>query len=257
MKKRRQVIRELCNNNFSIPNVSMVTLTFDQANNPNKDFKDINTAHKEFDKFIRRINNHYDNFRYIATFSRQGNGNWHYHMLCNFNNKIKKETLNEIWKNGIVHIGHLKANSEFKATTDYIIENMNQSSNEVRGRRGYLASLNMEKEIVLTSWKPQDSKGFEEVYKEVSLKERRILYEARNHVGVQRVEEQRSNGDEIIDIIVKQELTQSLKDEGYEDLETIYTHLSSSARFSDRFTELVAATPKTTKPTPTKPKIGI
>ena len=244
MRKRRQVIKEVCNNNFDIPNVSMVTLTFDQASNPDKDFKDINITHKEFDKFIRRVNNRYDNFRYIATFSRQGNGNWHYHMLCNFNNKIKREAISQIWKNGIVHIGHLKSNGELKATTDYIIKNMNQSSNEVRGRRGYLYSLNMEREIVLASWKPQDSKEFEEVFKRVSAESRRVLYETTNHVGVQRVDEQRANGDEVIDIIMKQDLTQSLKEKGYEDLETVYTHLTSTARFSDKFSELVAATPK-------------
>ena len=247
MKMRRQTIRELCNNNFETPNVAMVTLTFDQASHLDKDFKDIIIAHKEFDKFIRRIHNHYDDFRYIATFSRQRNGNWHYHMMCNFNNKINKKTISRIWKNGIVHITHLKDNDRFKTTIDYLIKNMNQSSDETRGRRGYLTSLNMEKEIEITSWKPQDTEEFQKAFEKVSAERRRILYETRNKVGVQRVEEHMENGDEVVDIIINQEITQTLKEMGYTELDTVYTYLSSSARFSDKFIKLVAATPKPTK----------
>ena len=63
MKKRRQEIREICWNNFDLPDVVMLTLTFDQKGNVEKNFAQLEDAHGEFKKFIQRVNSHYENIQ--------------------------------------------------------------------------------------------------------------------------------------------------------------------------------------------------
>ena len=93
MKQRRRVIEEMVYNSFEAGKMVMLTLTFDGRLQPEKQFSDIKTTHKEFKKFVQRVNDHYDNFRYVATFSRQKNGNWHYHMICNFGEEAAQDDL--------------------------------------------------------------------------------------------------------------------------------------------------------------------
>lgn len=61
MKQRRRVLEELCYNNFSVTEATMLTLTFAESPDTGKSFTDIAEAHHEFKKFIQRVNSHYDN----------------------------------------------------------------------------------------------------------------------------------------------------------------------------------------------------
>ena len=48
MKKRREKIKELCYNNFALPNVVMLTLTFDIQKSKEQNYTDLKKAHYEF-----------------------------------------------------------------------------------------------------------------------------------------------------------------------------------------------------------------
>lgn len=96
MKKRRKAIKELCWNNFEPGKVCMVTLTFD-SKDTEQQYTDYESAYSEFKRFIKRINSHYDGFRYLTTFSRQTNGNWHFHIMCNLGIQVSNSTIQSLW----------------------------------------------------------------------------------------------------------------------------------------------------------------
>ena len=96
-KRACRKIKALCTNNFNEDNVMIVTLTFDANKFPQKDFTDLKTAKAEFSKFIKRMNDHYDNFRHVTVYARQRNRNWHFHMLCNLDANTQQKFIKEIF----------------------------------------------------------------------------------------------------------------------------------------------------------------
>ena len=114
-RQRRETVKELAYNSFEYLNATMLTLTF------NRPMTDLTEAHKIFYRFIKRVNDHYDNFRYLATFSRQNNGNWHYHILTNFPAATKNDTISELWQNGYTYITYFDTQSKFDTSIKYII----------------------------------------------------------------------------------------------------------------------------------------
>ena len=247
MKQRRRVIEEMVYNSFEAGKMVMLTLTFDSRLQPEKKFSDIKTTHKEFKKFIQRVNDHYDNFRYVATFSRQSNGNWHYHMICNFPTTIAPGEVSKLWKNGSFYITQIETNSEMSTVIKYVIGNMNESTAELRGNHGYLCSKAIERDKVITSWREEQEAEYQQAFERLKTEKTKILYETRNHLGVRGERVDESTG-EIYSVTLRDEkLTNALKNAGYENLDTVYTHLSSAADFSDYFAPLQVATPKPKK----------
>ncbi|MCM1542123.1 MAG: hypothetical protein NC121_12810 [Blautia sp.] len=246
-KQRRKALRELCHNNFSGTGAVMLTLTF-ASTTPGKSFTDITAAHREFKKFIQRMNGHYDNFRYVATFSRQSNGNWHYHVLCNLGSQVKNAGITQLWKNGITHTTYVGDASLFKNVVGYLAKNMDGASGELKGKHGYLASKSLEKDKVVTSWRAEHDKDFDEAFERINNAPRKILYETRNHLGIRGKQVNTETGREFEVTIPGMELNPLLERAGYESWDTIYTHLTSHADFSDKFTPLVSATPRQGKP---------
>lgn len=244
MKKRRNVLEELCYNNFSMTEATMLTLTFAGSPDTGKSFTDIAEAHHEFKKFIQRVNSHYDNFKYAATFSRQSNGRWHYHVLCNFSHQVKNDEIRKLWKNGITHTTYVDSASLFRRVVNYLVENMNEVSGELNGKHGYLAAKSMEKDIIITSWREEHEKEFEKAFEKVNNAPRKILYETRNHLGIKGKQINEETGREFEVTIPDMEINSLLEQAGYESWDTVYTHLTSHADFSDRFSALTTATPK-------------
>lgn len=151
VKQRRSKFKTLAYINFMIPNVQFVTLTFDSRIFEGAD--DLNICHKAFRKFIKRIRNHYDNFRYLAVFSRQKNKHWHYHMICNFDETVSGKDIHKLWSYGIVHNTVLTRYDEFENKLSYCIDNMEQVAwDELQGEKGYLNSQGLQNKIVLRSW---------------------------------------------------------------------------------------------------------
>lgn len=242
MKKRRQDVKEICWNNFDLPNVVMLTLTFDQENNKEKNFTHIEEAHHEFKKFIQRVNSHYQDFRYIATFNRQKNGNWHYHIMCNFPHTIKNEEIKALWKNGITYITYIDTMEGYNRAIKYLIDNLDEAGDSLRGKHGFMCSRSVERDIELVSWKEDRYNEFLEAFKKVKDNKRTILYETKNHLGIKGTHVNEETGEAIEVHIPDRELTPMLENAGYEEWNTIYTHLSSTADFSDKFSELKPAT---------------
>lgn len=242
MKKRRQEIREICWNNFDLPDVVMLTLTFDQKGNVEKNFAQLEDAHGEFKKFMQRVNSHYENFRYLATFSRQNNGNWHYHVMCNFQHSITNGEITNLWKNGITHVSYIDTIEGYKKAITYLTDNMDESADALKGKHGYLCSRSVERDIKLVSWREEQFDEFVEAFTKVKQEKRRILYETRNPLGVKGTRVNEETGEAFEVHLQDRELTPALEYAGYEKWESIYTHLTSWADFSDKFKPLKPAT---------------
>lgn len=247
-RARRRVVKEIVYNNFALPNVVMITLTFDQKETQQEQsYTDLSKAHYEFKKFIQRIESHYNDFRYIATFNRQSNGNWHYHLFANFPNTITNNTIKSLWQRGITYITYIKTQADYKQCIDYLIQNMDQAANELKGKRGYLAPKDIERDKVYNSWNSQHTEEFNQAFERVQNANRTILYQSKNHLGIKAKTVDEDTG-EIREIHLEdRELNPTLEQAGYENWETIYTHLTSSADFSDKFSELKPATLKQKK----------
>ena len=244
MKQRHSIVREISHNNFELPNVVMLTLTYDSTKLSTTVCTDLEQSHKEFKKFIQRICSHYDNFRYLATFNRQTNGNWHYHVLCNFPSGIPNNTINQTWKNGLTYTTRIKSRADYDQAIEYLISNMDRASSELKSKHGYLCSKNCERDIIIDSWHESTWDKFTEAFNRIENANNTILYEAKNHLGVTGTTINESTGEIAEYHIPDRELTPTLQEAGYESWDTIYTHLSSSADFSDKFAPLLPATPK-------------
>lgn len=240
-RQRRETVRELAYNSFEFLNATMITLTFDRP------MTDLTEAHKIFYRFIKRVNDHYDNFRYLATFSRQTNGNWHYHVLTNFPTTTKNSTLSELWQNGITYITYFDSQSKFDTSIRYLIANMASCSQDTKGKHGYLASKNLERNITITSYKKSDADQFDTIFPQIQKANNRILYVTKTHLGVKGAYEDPDTGELHEFHIPNYELDTMMENAGYENWETTFTHLSSSARFDEQFSILVPATPKPKK----------
>ncbi|MCM1219508.1 MAG: hypothetical protein NC548_33935 [Lachnospiraceae bacterium] len=242
MKKRRREVREICWNNFDLPYVVMLTLTFDQNSQKEKNFTHIETAHHEFKKFIQRVNSHYQDFRYISTFSRQNNGNWHYHIMCNFQHSIANNEIKNLWKNGITYISYIKTTEDYNRAIQYLTDNMNESADALKGKHGYMCSRSVERDIELVSWREEQFNDFLEAFEKVKENKRTILYECKNPLGIKGTYTDEETGETFEVHLLNQELDPMLEQAGYKKWETIYTHLTSKADFSDRFKPLQPAT---------------
>lgn len=247
MRYRRNTIKEICYNNFEVPNVVMITLTYDNTKLDRSVCTDLERSHYEFKKFIQRVCSHYDNFKYLATFNRQTSGNWHYHVMCNFPSGISNNIIQQLWKNGFTYVTLIDSTAGFETAIKYLISNMNSASSELQSRKGVLYSKNCERDIIVDSWHANQEQDFMEAFERVENANRRILYETKNHLGIKGQTVNEQTGEIAEYHIPDRQLTAPLQQAGYESWDTVYTHLSSSADFSDKFSPLLPATPKPKK----------
>ena len=241
MHQRKEKIKELAYNSFEYKSAVMITLTFDTPT------RELQQAHKKFKQFIQRVNSHYDGFRYLATFSKQKNGSWHYHVLCNFKPTTRNATIMELWKNGITYITVLDKSAMFDTAIKYLIDNMEEAAGDIKGKHGYLASDNLEKNIILTSYKAEHEQEFDEAFQRVLENPRGILYYTKNHLGIQGETVDPETGEFITYTIPNQQLNPHLEKAGFSTWESVFHHLSSSARFDEKFSVLQTAVPKQKK----------
>lgn len=246
-KERRKKLKALGENNFDEKKSVSITLTFDACKNKSLNYTDLGTAHKCFYNFIKRVNDHYDGFQYIVTFSRQTNGNWHYHMICNFGNDMNKEKLYSLWQNGYVYIRKLNTEKELNGAIKYLISNMQEYSDDKRGKHGYLASHGLQGDIGLISYHGEQEEEYAEAFERVDSNPRKIMYETKNPIGVIGKGVDEETGEIFNVVLPDREINDTLKNAGYEKLETTFTYLSSAARFPEKFQTPKTATPKSKK----------
>ena len=167
-KRTCRKIKNLCKNNFYEDNATHVSLTFDAKRFPEKDFKDLKTAKAEFSKFIKRMNEHYDNFRHVTVYARQENGNWHFHMLCNLDSKTKKMFVRKIWGLGAVKILHKSNRKAVDNLVNYLCKNLKKNFDEYVDKRAFAYSEELQDNIYLRQWKLEENYIMAEVLDSIS-----------------------------------------------------------------------------------------
>lgn len=247
LKIRSSKISEICYNSFEVGIMKFVTLTFDPKLFE-KDFAcDIEKTHAEFKLFIKRINDHYDNFRYIATFSRQQNKYWHYHMICNFDSTVTQRTIRLIWKNGSVCADNITDADSFKRVKNYLIQNMNECANELHGAKGYLYSKNLDRDITINSWNTQQELECNNIADVIMSGKSYLTHSTTKTIGIERTKIDKTTGEANEELMPKEQLTPILKEDGFEECVSKYDYYSSDISFASKFAPLIKATPKSKK----------
>ena len=157
LNRRSEQFRTDAYMNFKVPNVQFVTLTFDPRTFEGAN--DLDICHNAFKKFIQRIRYDYDNFVYVASFSRQKEtNNWHYHMLCNFDTEVRNKYIQDKWSYGMVESSPITSNSELQSCISYCIDNMYEVAwNDLHAEKGYLKSKGLIKRVTYRSWKDDEA----------------------------------------------------------------------------------------------------
>lgn len=244
MRQRRCEIRQICYNNFQVGKMSSVTLTFD-PDIVEINMTDLDETHKEFDKFIKRMNHYFDDFIYIATFSRQRNGNWHYHMICNIDDTISEIEIQNIWKIGIVKKKIIDSEKYFKNMTGYLIKNLDDMKDELKGRCGYKRSRNAVNDITIDLDKVTDEQILDELCSKIIQSEKVwIAYTMEKSIGILKKYTDEETGDTSAFVDFDKELSDELKSKGYENLMIKSTAYSVDYRFIELLPPLKIAVRK-------------
>lgn len=250
-KRRRKIgIKEIIENNFDMEHSRFVTLTFDGERLGKENVANLDWTHKEFAKFIKRVNYRYANFKYVATFARQRNGNWHYHMLCNFPPETTETEIKEMWGNGRVDKTTFKGARHYENVKKYLLKNMENNEAELKGRKGYLSSFNAKRNIRVCSWKEEDIEEF--LHWSAKIVERgrgsvKLLHTSESATGVIREIVDTNTGEIYEDIIPNAELDDELKELGYRKLITRTEVYLSRGSNDDVFPAPQFAVPKQQK----------
>ena len=187
IKDREKAIKEKCRNSFT-PNTAVhIVLTFDKKKCEGIDVTDLSQSHNLFHLFVKRVNRLYDGFCYVATFARQENNNWHYHLMCNLPARGKDyiQEVDRIWQYGIVDVIIIKTYKHFDNCVKYLKKNMKEAEKELNGERGYLSSRNAKRNIVISSARAKDEATFPQFDAKAHRLEMKTIYSVRNRrVGI-------------------------------------------------------------------------
>ncbi|MBO5449912.1 MAG: hypothetical protein J5994_11410 [Ruminococcus sp.] len=247
IKTRAKKVKEICRNTFGIGKSMFLTLTFDPKMFNANDIKDIRFTHKEFKKFIKRVNGHYDGFKYVATFARQRNDNWHYHMICNLCTDKDIQALSDLWHYGTLFGKLIEDKKHYNNSINYLVKNMNSSAKELRGERGYLFSRNVERNEVITSWRIEDGEKYDETIEKIKQGYVIKQYETIHNVGIKKENIDTETGEYTVDIIMDTSLTEDYKERGYDEINSVNIYYRSSLKLADSFKPIETATPKAPK----------
>lgn len=173
LKERKENFYAIVYNNFQSSHSVMITLTFSPQNLV---YCDLGRAHVEFVKFIKRLNWHYKGFKYIASFSRQKNGNWHYHMICNITDMDQKQWM-KVWKLGLVWVSYIPDDGVLRKKAIYCVKNMLESaSDDLHAEKGYLCSHDLNRNLVFRSWNPKEAEECWKLFDQIKEKPKKELY---------------------------------------------------------------------------------
>lgn len=135
INRTRNEIRRLinCNPDFS----KFYTLTFAE------NITDVKTANRQFNKFIMRMEYHYEKFKYIAIIEFQERGAVHYHFLCNLP-FIDSAEIEKAWGLGFIKIKRVKKVTNMGA---YFCKYLNKDMTDKRlfNKKKYFCSKNLER----------------------------------------------------------------------------------------------------------------
>lgn len=249
MRKRASIVKEKCKNCFSVDNAVHVTLTFSEQMCADIDPKDIKQTHKAFNNFIKRVNRRYEGFCYVATFDKQSNGNWHYHVMCNFpivkTSGTTANILKELWQCGRVYVSEILSKKHFNNCVRYLNINMFNHDSDKHGIKGYLASRNAKSKIVVSSGRVADNAKFKKIDGDVKQYPLEKIYSTSKRVGfIKEV-----NG--VKKVIIDFDNEYNCVPTGYKPLDMGISAFSSPVKYDNLFPKLESAKSK-----PIPPKKG-
>ena len=195
------------------------------------------------------MNHYFDDFIYMATFSRQRNGNWHYHMLCNIDDTISEQEIQKIWKIGMIKKKIIDDEKYFKNGMNYLIKNLDSIKDELKGRSGYKHSRNAITDIVIDLNKA-DKQTVDELCEKIMQSQKVwITYQTEKSIGIMKryIDEYTGETSEFVDF--DRELSDELKNKGYESLKIKSTSYSIDYGFIELLSPLkIAVRKKQTTP---------
>lgn len=215
--KRNSAIKDIFETNFGQGNI-FITLTFDPATFDKDDIMNLDFTHGEFKRFIQRMNRRYEDFIYLATFSRQQNGAWHYHMVTNLVMAENLYIVQETWGNGNCNCKNLYSGDYYTNAKDYMCKNAEEFADDKRSRRGYLCSKNVLRPIVLCMNKIEDESLFEQAFDEILEHGIKPLSESRTVRGITKQSEDVIASVKTFDMQFDKKLTDELKKQGYNEV---------------------------------------
>lgn len=130
----------LTNSNFG-QHSKFITLTFAE------NVQDLDQAHKEYDKFIKRMRRRYGNFKYAVAIEFQKRGAVHYHMMSDLP-YIPKRELAKIWGQGFVRINDIKHVDNVGAYLSKYMTKGDGRDPRLNGRKMYLTSKNLDRPLI-------------------------------------------------------------------------------------------------------------
>lgn len=159
--RTRNSVRRLVLANFD-NNSKFITLTFAE------NVQELESANKEFKKFIQRMRRRYGDFKYLAVIEFQKRGAVHYHMICDLP-YVKNKELAEMWRNGFVKINRIKHVDNVGA---YIVKYMTKDLHDERfaGKKAYLCSKNLDRPTVVRG------EVAEEIYQTLGLEKEKEVF---------------------------------------------------------------------------------
>lgn len=159
--RARNTLRRLALANFSNRS-KFLTLTF------RDNVTDLETANKEFKRFIRKMRTLLGEFKYIAVIEFQKRGAIHYHVLLDIR-YVKAKVLEEAWGNGFIKINRIDHVDNIGA---YVVKYMTKEDADERliGKKMYQCSRNLER--------PREYIGAEALYivEQLKKEKRKIAY---------------------------------------------------------------------------------
>lgn len=249
-KQRADTVREKCLNSFTKDTAIFVTLTFDTQKCPGVDLTDIKQTNELFNRFIKRVSRRFNDFCYVAAFDKCGDGNWHYHMMCNLpvlgKSPVTIQELSDIWQYGIVDISIIDTQDYFENCIGYLNRNMVNNADEKHGIKGYLASQNAQSNIILSSAKYSDRQDFQIVDSIVKQFPLSLVYRYIKFLGY--AKNLGYPNHDIIDFIQDYERTFTKVPHGYKEIKMLIKVFSSSALFPNFFRTPFVAVRKQSAP---------
>lgn len=104
---------------------------------------DLDFAHYEFDKFVKRLKTRFGEFRYISVIEFQKRGAIHFHLLCNLP-YVDVNELRTVWRNGFIKLNRIDNVDNVGA---YVTKYMTKDNLDERliGRKCYSMSKGLNK----------------------------------------------------------------------------------------------------------------
>ena len=183
-KDRSREINTLARLNFDEKHCCFITLTFAPAKAKSKggDAKNLDWSRMVFKEYIKRINRKYDDFLYIAVNGRSEAGYWHFHMLCNLLYEEAGDDLKKLWGWGSIRDSAIMGDLSFSNVIDYLINNLNDVSEVLEKKKGYLNSQHLKRRIILRSWNDDEHDLLEALWekmKSAPSAEERFIYKGK------------------------------------------------------------------------------